>query len=395
MSLDANKNAQRIGLALSGGGVRAAAFHAGVFQYLASREKLEKVVHVSSVSGGSLFVGLVLAASEYRWPTSSFYASATLPTVRKLLTTKSLQTEALLRLVFNPLNWRFLLSRANVIAQTIQSAWDIDAHLCDVPTNPVWSINATTAETGRRFRFKAARMGDYELGYADAERFPLASAMAVSAAFPGGIGPLEVNPRAYQWAKRSRWDATAKEEPYSPPFARLHLYDGGLYDNLGLEPLFDVGKQRLKTEESEPINYLVVSDAGAALTRSALPHRLNPFRFKRIADIALDQTRALRVRSFVNFLQRHPSQGAYVQLGARPEESIERYRQGRENVADDLLRCTWLQGETIRAAATYPTTLSRLSEHDFDLIVRHGYETAMWNYLLFGHSLIPSCQSSR
>lgn len=58
--------------------------------------------------------------------------------------------------------------------------------------------------------------------------------MAVSAAFPGGIRLLEVNPRAYQRGKRSRWDATLKEEPYAPPFARLHLYDGGLYDNLGL-----------------------------------------------------------------------------------------------------------------------------------------------------------------
>lgn len=384
MSLDTNDDSQRIGLALSGGGVRAAAFHAGVLQYLASRNNLEKVAHISSVSGGSLFVGLVLAASAYRWPTSSCYLSGTLPTVRGLLTTKSLQTEALLRLVFNPLNWRFLLSRANVIGQTIQSAWGIDLPLGRLPADPVWSINATTAETGRRFRFKARRMGDYELGYANAANFPLASAMAVSAAFPGGIGPLEVDPCAYQWAKRSRWDASVKEELHAPPFARLHLYDGGLYDNLGLEPLFDVGKQRLKVEDSEPISYLVVSDAGAALTRSALPHRLNPFRFKRIADIALDQTRALRVRSFVNFLQRHPSRGAYIQLGARPQESIERFRQGREHAADDLLRRTWLQAEAIKAAATYPTTLRRLSESDFDLVVRHGYETAMWNDILFG-----------
>jgi NTE family protein len=383
MSPDADEKSQRVGLALSGGGVRAAAFHAGVLQYLASREELEKVVHISSVSGGSLFVGLVLAASEYRWPASSLYASTTLPTVRRLLTTKSLQTEALLRLLLNPLNWRFLLSRANVIAQTIHSAWNIDVPLGDITRSPVWSINATTAETGRRFRFKAARMGDYELGYADASRFPLASAMAVSAAFPGGIGPLEVNPRAYQWSKRSRWDATLKEEPYAPPFARLHLYDGGLYDNLGLEPLFDVGKQQSKTDESEPIDYLIVSDAGAALTRSVLPHPLNPFRFKRIADIALDQTRALRVRSFVNFLQQHHLRGAYLQLGANPVETIKRFRQGREDVAGELLRSSWLEAESIKDAATYPTTLRRLSESDFDLIARHGYETAMWNHVLF------------
>lgn len=73
MSLDVNEDLQRIGFALSARGVRAAAFHAGVLQYLASRDKLEKVVNIASVSGENLFVGLVLAASEYCWPTSSCY----------------------------------------------------------------------------------------------------------------------------------------------------------------------------------------------------------------------------------------------------------------------------------------------------------------------------------
>lgn len=48
-----------IGLAHSGGGVRAAAFHPGVLQYLAEQCLLEQVTRISSVSGGSLFAGLV------------------------------------------------------------------------------------------------------------------------------------------------------------------------------------------------------------------------------------------------------------------------------------------------------------------------------------------------
>ncbi|HPF07510.1 MAG TPA: patatin-like phospholipase family protein, partial [Spirochaetota bacterium] len=64
------KNRRRIGLALSGGGVRAAAFHSGVLKYLAEKGKLEDVNHISSVSGGSLFTGLVFSINSGRWPSS-------------------------------------------------------------------------------------------------------------------------------------------------------------------------------------------------------------------------------------------------------------------------------------------------------------------------------------
>lgn len=56
----------KIGIALSGGGVRAAAFHAGVLKRLAERGLLEHVAHVSTVSGGSLFTGLVFHAADYK-----------------------------------------------------------------------------------------------------------------------------------------------------------------------------------------------------------------------------------------------------------------------------------------------------------------------------------------
>jgi NTE family protein len=51
---------RKIALALSGGGTRAMAFHAGVIRYLADDGILHQVNHISSVSGGSLLVGLVL-----------------------------------------------------------------------------------------------------------------------------------------------------------------------------------------------------------------------------------------------------------------------------------------------------------------------------------------------
>jgi len=180
-SQEPNRSDRAIDIALSGGGVRAMAFHAGVLRYLAERGLLERVRHISSVSGGSLLVGLIFQIAGMRWPSSREYIEKILPVAREQLTTRDLQTAALCRLLL-PWNWQFLMSRANVIAQAITSLWGVRATLADLPPSPLWSINGTTAETGRRFRFKANGCGDYQLGYADAAAFPLAQALA--AGFP-------------------------------------------------------------------------------------------------------------------------------------------------------------------------------------------------------------------
>lgn len=380
MSEGVNLPPSPLGLALSGGGVRAAAFHAGVLRYLAEQGLLGRVAHVSSVSGGSLFVGLLFKHGKYSWPTSESYLNEVLPQVRRTLTTKSLQRSAIFRLILNPLNWRFILSRANVMAQAIRKLWDIDIPLNNLNDGPTWSINCTTGETGRRFRFKNGTMGDYELGYAGVNSFALASAMAISAAFPGGIGPVTIKTDAYDWKKRTDW-GTGIPESRKQPFDSLHLYDGGLYDNLGIEPLFDIGKQALKKDEtmSTGICYLLVSDGGSPLPREGIPHPLNPFRFKRIADIALDQCRSLRVRSFVNFLQGSPSAGAFVGIGAGAADSIKELSKGHEARAQELLRVDWLASDDAKRAANYSTTLGQLDTSTFDLIERHGYETTKWN----------------
>lgn len=121
MPVSCSEQTQRIGLALFGGGVRAAAFHAGVLKWFAERELLRSIEHISSVSGGTLFTGLVLHSSSFAWPTSQQYLEETLPHIRALLTGKSLQLNAILRLIFIPPNWRFLLSRANVVSQAIEN----------------------------------------------------------------------------------------------------------------------------------------------------------------------------------------------------------------------------------------------------------------------------------
>src|SRR5689334_3415538 len=63
MSIQLGGTAKRIGLALSGGGFRAAAFHLGVFRCLRQHNLLDKLDLLTCVSGGSI-AGAFLAS---RW----------------------------------------------------------------------------------------------------------------------------------------------------------------------------------------------------------------------------------------------------------------------------------------------------------------------------------------
>ena len=302
-----------------------------------------------------------------KWPTSTEFGTGVYPRLRNKLCARSLAWGAV-RQLLRPLNWRFLLSRANLVSAALKNEWNVQATLSQLPVTPEWSINGTTAENGKRFRFKRDSIGDYSLGYADPKVFPLSSALAVSAAFPGGIGPLSLDATRFEWMKRD-WGAPPNQATrIAPMFQKLRLYDGGVYDNLGLEPLFDTGKG----EPKHKYEFIVVSDAGSPLEMGLSAGVLSPWRLKRLADIMSDQSRALRVRSFSNYLQRGTDRGAYAYI-ATP--LIDRKISAE---ADFVCR--------------FPTTLSRLKLSAFDMIANHGYNVAKKVHETFG--LFPPISSS-
>jgi len=348
-----------VALVLSGGGIRAMVFHLGVLRLLAEHGMLERVTRISTVSGGSLLVGLIFQEYQLAWPSSEAFLSQVYPALRSKLCSRSLQWGAA-RQLLRPANLRFLLSRANLLARALRVEWGITGKLTDLPRFPEWSINGTTAENGKRFRFKATELGDYELGYAAPGNFPLANAMAVSAAFPGGFGPLTLDASKFVW-KRRPWGAPAGSEAVVDiGYRRLHLYDGGVYDNLGLEPYFDAGRGRSKLSGES----IVVSDAGAPLAPGFSFGALNMFRLKRVADIMSDQAHALRVRTFATYLQAQPGRGAFVYIGTPLSTSG---------------RC-----ESGEYAARFPTTLRRLELEEFDRLASHGYESTKLVELQYG-----------
>jgi NTE family protein len=340
-----------LALALSGGGIRAMVFHLGVLRFLAEQHRLEDVQKISTVSGGSLLVGLIFQEDGLRWPASDVFLSTIYPALRTKLCQQSLQWGALRQLLL-PWNIRYFLSRSNLLALALEKEWAVAGRLGDLPATPEWSINGTTAETGKRFRFKHDSMGDYLLGYAAPESFPLASALAVSAALPGGFGPLTLNTGLYQWRNRQWGEPLSAAVPVKLRFKRLRLYDGGVYDNLGLEPFFDAGKGASKVATE----FILISDAGAPLRPGLSPFALNPWRLKRVADIMSDQAHALRARTFWRYLKENPGKGAYVYIDTP--------------VSDDA------GGASAAYSSNFPTTLRRLKTTEFDMLASHGYKVA-------------------
>lgn len=339
-----------IALALSGGGIRAMAFHLGMLKRLAELSLLERVQRISTVSGGSLLVGLIYRSAGFRWPSSTEFIRATYEDVSAQLCARSMQAGAFLQLL-NPRNLRFCLSRANLLALELRQQWGMDVPLSRIPTQPEWSINGTTAENGKRFRFKGVTLGDWDLGYAQAPDFCLGDAMAISAAFPVGFGPLAVPVSELKWRKRDWGAPEDSEKAIALPFKKLHLYDGGLYDNLGAEPFFHPGTQTAKNAG----DYIIISDAGAPLPRAENPGPLNPFRVKRMMDIMSEQSRGLRLRAFYNYLDGADDRGALLVIGTPVSSG---------NCSEASF------------ARSFPTSLKQLDRKILDRLARYGYAVA-------------------
>src|SRR5439155_14580719 len=111
--------------------------------------------------------------------------------------------------------------------------------------------------------------------------FPLSLAVAASSGFPPVLSPVVVKPDPNSFVK------TEGADLYDTVAYRreLILTDGGVYDNLGLESVWN----RHET--------VLVSDAGAPFEFTELPDTSWMQQSLRAMDVATNQSRALRKRA--------------------------------------------------------------------------------------------------
>lgn len=297
-----------IGIALSGGGIRATIFHLGLFKWLAENGLLEEVKRISSVSGASLCVGLIYAHNDLTWPSSKTFLSNVLPSIERVILANDIQTSAVLRLIYSPYYWN---KKPNLIAKQLEHQWGIHGSLADLSGDVAWYTNCTTYETGKRFRFCKDNMGDYKIGYVENPDIPLSHVMAASAGFPILIGPYCLPTSEYQWSPPKCSDVD-----YFVPTKSIHLWDGGVYDNLGLGSIFE---PKNAGTLKEGVNYMIVSNASASIGPYRRHAGFNFSNLKRLLDISMDQVTSLRNRMVMDFIIR-TNQGMYLKIGNSAEK---------------------------------------------------------------------------
>lgn len=250
---------ESVGLALSGGGYRAAAFHLGVLKRLDEMSILPRIDLVSCVSGGSIIGALyALRCSQTGEGQPGSYSVDEFIGEFKSLLSRNLRGWAYagtpLRSARALLGFLPRLRHAPLLVEEVNRELFRDARLSDLPE---WIlINATNLQTGKNWKFFRDAAGDYLVGATTCtDQIHLATAVVASAAHPLLVDPVPLHAdwTDYQASNLDeRWERPPSDSPDDESAWRIrhgsqsghttfHLADGGVYDNEGVNGLRGAG----------------------------------------------------------------------------------------------------------------------------------------------------------
>jgi NTE family protein len=318
MAVKINGETKRVGLALSGGGFRAAAFHLGVFRKLDSMGLLWKLDLLTCVSGGSI-AGAFIAAN---WGQPN-----TLDRLEKYLRTKSVAVSSVVGGILDPFS-----SRLDKLAESYDRDLFGGLTLDGLANGPRLYLNATNLATGNLFFFvagggRASEMGEHELGVGPAGSFPVCKAVAASSAFPPVFPPLRLDSSIYSPA----------DVEY------VTLTDGGVYDNLGVNPML---------RERNALDYAIVSDGGKPFKINQQPTESGTLIVIQAVDILMEQVRGLQFRRLqLSEVSAHGPKPLWFSIDSKLGES---------------------QSDDAAFASAIDTNLKKLSDAEINVLTRHA-----------------------
>lgn len=341
--LGGEKLEEGIGLCLSGGGFRAMLFHVGAFVRMNELGLLPKLDRVASVSGGSIAAGALAVA----WDRLSFDRDGVAGNLADLvaqplldLSRKYVDVPAI-ALGFIP-----FVRGSRVAAFAYDRFLFGGRTLQDLPARPRFTFTATSLQSGVLWRFARDYAADWRVGMWRDPDLPISSVVAASASFPPYLSPAYITvPRGAIAAERGADLSSGKY------VARLCLTDGGIYDNLGLEPVW----KRYKT--------ILVSDGGAVTPPSPTPWTNWLSQALRVNDIALQQGINMRRRVLQGLERTGQRRVAYWGIA----DTVDFY--GRQNVLA-------YPADKSREAAQVPTRLTRYRREIRINVMRAGYAHA-------------------
>jgi NTE family protein len=326
-------------LCLSGGGFRATLFHLGALRRLNETGVLAKLDTISSVSGGSIMAAML--ATHAPWPVSApipadAWERDVAASVRRFAS-RNLRTPAIIARMLRP--WNTSAGARGLLAG--YAARLSPAKLSALPERPRFVFCATDLCYGVNFVFERERVGDYRLGYLSPPPadWDVARAVAASSCFPPVFNPLPLDVGTDRF-KRGR-------QPLAD--ADIRLSDGGLYDNLGLEPVW-------KTHRT-----VLVSDGGAVFSSASDGGLLA--RIGRYVDIVDHQALALRKRWLISNFLDGTMTGAYWGIGSATRNYAEGAAGYSKELAADVI-------------AEMRTDLDAFSTAEMAVLENHGYALA-------------------
>jgi NTE family protein len=282
------RRADGVGLCLSGGGYRAMLFHLGALRRLNEAGHLATLTRVASVSGGSI----IAAVLGLHWRKLDFQTDRTGLVVAQRFT--ELIENPVFDLASRGIDVRAVLTglRPGRISAKVQKFYDRHLFggttLQDLPTDaegPRFIILATNLTNGTLWKFSRPAMGDYRSHPIANPDLALAHAVAASSAFPPVLSPAYLD---------------------LPKARRITLTDGGVYDNLGLEPIL------------KNCARIFVSDGGGSYAETARPHSDWVRGTLRVLSTVDVQVRRLRRRQVVGALASRQRDGAFWAINTDP-----------------------------------------------------------------------------
>jgi NTE family protein len=270
----------------------------------------------------------------------------------------------------------------------LERAWSVSGHLADLPNAPEWLINATCIETGKNWRFSKREMGDWTFGRHYSPDVPISVAAAASAAVPYAIGAMPLTLPATGWWET---DPASREQirTKTPPAKLVRLWDGGAYDNMGLEALIKPGRGLRSCD------FLICSDASGPLRSPGQSHVVGLLRGRlsspRLFDIAADQIRALRSRMLISDIANRTADAVLVRMGNSVRAVDVKSGTARPSPLYDAFQ----SDEQAEIALRHPTDLKAPTETQFDMLARHGFEIADATLTTYASARFPQSSSWR
>jgi len=345
-----------VGLALSGGGYRAAIFHLGSLWRLNELGWLKELAEVTSVSGGSITAGWL----GLHWKKLKFgkdgvatnFVEEVIDPIREFCS-HGIEGEAVFCGLDKPYR-RKLFGKA-----TLQ----------DLPSDeegPRFTIYATSLQTGVSVRLAKPYLADYNLGCFEDPEVSLAKAVAASSAFPIFMAPIILRFEESGWKdwelkkpKKDEDTKTISPEDKKKMRQTMVLTDGGVYDNLGLERIWDRYSTVLVSDAGAPFSMKTGSFWGGVNRCSIL---------LRSSGIITEQTRRLRKRWLINDLVDEKLRGTYWGIATH----IGDYGLEKHKCKPPLLK----DGKDTAALAELPTRLKSFRKEKQEDLINWSYALA-------------------